>query len=1774
MAKASETKKKRKLNAKGRKVIRRSIAGVLMASALIVAAIPEDRSGVASAAPGDTNPPLNYSADSAEARNSELAPPSNVTYSLAKTSTDRAYEAYDVRQIDGNWTILSMYQYYVPASGSSTQAGVIYKYNDTYNVSELNLASNIYSGFMVVTVTEYNDYVTNTISKLRFYLDKSPVEYGTKTGSDGEGNTYVNDPVLVKKYFPDKYADFQTEYNAKLSDWKTANPDATYTPTLTEIGMLPLDLSGATMVEDNKRIYYCENNTITNTGELMQGCTLLPVRNYAPGKDYLDFAGATCTMPTNDQVYLVIVNDNTASTAQTVEVNGVKFRWLSTKGIEAIGEDAFKGTEKVDKLVVGDGIAYIGDRAFQGSFIKNVEFSGVTYIGNQVFQGCSYLEDITLTNSTTTIGKEAFEGCNKLRSVNLPEGMKNIGFGAFANCPVLESVDLSQNVNGCTIGEYAFYDCTKLSSVKFNDDYDFAIGKAAFALSPGNGAASQLTDFKFPKSIKDYVSAANSETNYSLSNTDGTSFTSRIGDYILANRDNLKTVTMPVNFGSSTSMEYVPLNTFDMCTSLEHVDFTTGYNRMACFDPYLFEDVQNESFYVFGPDTSLYADSNGKYFANPRKSTWATSEDNSGNPKKATYVSDYIPYVYYADGKNHYEVGIGDYRYELEVNDTDNTASLLSCELIKGGVTSIPEFTIPGTVAKYNVKDMEPGCISDEIKNMIIKLNIADNSIESIDEGVFKDCAMLEEVDLGNSVKSIGKDAFADNGNLTKVTIGENIETIGQTAFADNPVLKDVIFEHPSSYDIFQSIGTDAFKTTSPDLYFTGDIIKGYAPFDYAMGGNEINTDSVYICYQSPDPTNFKVLKDDKNDCVLLIDYPHYEDLPIDIRTAFENHSPLNTSQQKQLDATRHLDVPDAVESIDLPSFVNGNNNVNARNFKYIDNINTPTFGVDYTRRDIYSDDDLADFDSVYSNEGGYHAGLFSGQMDETNELVADGDSAAQTVVKGNDWIQSIQIPGVKKIPSYAFDSCERLESIIVGSDLEDIGPSAFAGCTNLASIGTNNNPRYDYDNYILYKKLPDGSYEITTCLPARGIGMSSSEIWVESANDPLLSNVSSLNEGAFQSCSHIAKVDLSDTKIDAIPVDTFNGCKTLTEVILPDTISNIGESAFGNSAPALDVQIPSNSQISDKAFDPNSVVTIWTYKECNVTANYKPKGYDKLYVKFLGSDYYIKFLNDDLTLFETVYVSEGGNGYYPENDPTPLLPEHKDYKFTDWKFDNDQKIYNVYENRQAIAVFHDDTGIHKIKFLNDDFSVYEVVEVQDGGNGYYPSNDPTPILPEHAGCKFSHWDFLGEEDVRNVTEDRQAIAVFEDNSPIHKITYLNDDLSVFEVIEVEDGNNGIYPDGTPTPQEDSHKGYTFSYWKFYNENGVKNVTEDRQAVAIFVDDKGNTTDNSSTSKNSASSNSASSNNAKFNVIVENGAGSGTYEAGKVVTITAYSATNGMVFDKWTTSNTDIGFSNANNVSTTFIMPTHNVKVTATYKSSSGNSASKNSTSNNNANNNNSNKNNNSNNGSTSKNSTSGNGANKKGNSNTDVRVTTEAIDNSKKNLASATVAGSTDNFVIKVTDSAAASAAVEEALKAKYSGDISNIKFVAFDISLYDETGTYPIENYQNLAVTITLPIPDDLVSYAGNNKIAAVINGAIDDKAVKFTTIDGVPCMTFTANHFSPYTIYVDTSNLTGGDLDATPKTGDGIAPKWFLALGLAAFSGVLFFWKDKKLLPQSAK
>ena len=254
----------------------------------------------------------------------------------------------------------------------------------------------------------------------------------------------------------------------------------------------------------------------------------------------------------------------------------------------------------------------------------------------------------------------------------------------------------------------------------------------------------------------------------------------------------------------------------------------------------------------------------------------------------------------------------------------------------------------------------------------------------------------------------------------------------------------------------------------------------------------------------------------------------------------------------------------------------------------------------------------------------------------------------------------------------------------------------------------------------------------------------------------------------------------------------------------------------------------------------------------------------------------------------------------------------------------------------------------------------------------------------------------------------------------------------------------------------------------------------------------------------------------------------------------------GQVFDKWTSSTAGVGFANPNASSTTFTMPAANVAITATYKTGSG-SANANAA-----------------NGGSSASGQNGSSSSSNG---TKVEITRPGISNT--GLAGATVSGATDNFIVKITEDQAATDAVIAALQAEY-GDISRLKYLPMDISLYDSTGRTKIADTSGISVNLTLPLPDDLIQYAGNNMAAAVNNGQLEKLNARFTTVDGVPCINFTATHFSPYVIYVDTANLTQATIDATPKTGDPIHPKWFLATGLACISLILFFKRDKKVLP----
>ena len=126
---------------------------------------------------------------------------------------------------------------------------------------------------------------------------------------------------------------------------------------------------------------------------------------------------------------------------------------------------------------------------------------GTSIISVSGYTGGSPKGKIIIPENITSIGNFAFHDCTGLTSVSFPASLTSIGKWAFSKCSGLTSVDLSSCTSLTSIGESAFYRCTGLTSVSFPTSLTsigesaFSIGKSAFS------GCSGLTSVSFPASL-------------------------------------------------------------------------------------------------------------------------------------------------------------------------------------------------------------------------------------------------------------------------------------------------------------------------------------------------------------------------------------------------------------------------------------------------------------------------------------------------------------------------------------------------------------------------------------------------------------------------------------------------------------------------------------------------------------------------------------------------------------------------------------------------------------------------------------------------------------------------------------------------------------------------------------------------------------------------------------------------------------------------------------------------------------------------------------------------------------------------------------------------------------------------------------------------------------------------------------------------------------------------------------------------------------------------
>ena len=162
----------------------------------------------------------------------------------------------------------------------------------------------------------------------------------------------------------------------------------------------------------------------------------------------------------------------------------------------------------ITKITINNGVTSIGNQAFQKCYFTNISIpESVKRIGEYAFSQCTNLISISIPDGVTSIGGYAFSACTNLKTITIPKSCTKFGYYVFTGCEKLKTA--GPTGSGCNyefgwddqIPDYAFHDCTSLTSIKIPSSA-FRIGSAAFH------GCSSLKSITIPDSIEQIEMAA------------------------------------------------------------------------------------------------------------------------------------------------------------------------------------------------------------------------------------------------------------------------------------------------------------------------------------------------------------------------------------------------------------------------------------------------------------------------------------------------------------------------------------------------------------------------------------------------------------------------------------------------------------------------------------------------------------------------------------------------------------------------------------------------------------------------------------------------------------------------------------------------------------------------------------------------------------------------------------------------------------------------------------------------------------------------------------------------------------------------------------------------------------------------------------------------------------------------------------------------------------------------------------------------------------------
>ena len=644
-------------------------------------------------------------------------------------------------------------------------------------------------------------------------------------------------------------------------------------------------------------------------------------------------------------------------------------------------------------------------------------------------------------------------------------------------------------------------------------------------------------------------------------------------------------------------------------------------------------------------------------------------------------------------------------------------------------------------------------------------------SVTSIGDRAFDGCSGLTSVTIPNSVTSIGEDAFTGCSGLTSVTIPNSVTSIGDGAFYKCSSLTSVTIGNSVT-----SIGSSAFSgcsgLTSVTIPNSVTSIEGWA-FRYCSGltsvtiGNSVTSIGERAFYHCSSLTSVTI-----PNSVTSIGYGAFYNcsgltsvtIPNSVTSigggAFYGCSGLTTvtipnsvtsigsETFRDCSGLTSVEIPNSVTSIGQFAFCNCSSltsvtipnsvtSIGEGAFYGCTGLTSVTIPNSVTSIGNYAFDNVANI--IYDGEAtgspwgakyfnGYTEGYFT-FTDNTKTMLV----ACSTNAKGN-----LTIPNsVTSIGNNAFKGCSGLTTVTIPNSVTSIGDRAFYGCSGLTTVTIGNGV-----TSIVYETFRDCSSLISVTIPNSVTSIGSSafkgcsgltsvtlnsntivgkdyeydsnikSIFGEQVTEYILGDeITSIGENAFSECTGLTSVTIPNS-VTSIGDYAFYGCSGLTSVTIPNSVTSIGYGAFAYCSSLTSVTIPNSvTSIGAYAFYecsgltsvtiPNSVTSIGegAFESCSsLTSIYVPCGEMERFKQMLNND---SRINEHAPLPYTITISAtNGNVIYPQTIcDDMLLNATPDYgyhfvKWSDGNTDNPREFVLTQDTTFAAEFAVDKSGV------------------------------------------------------------------------------------------------------------------------------------------------------------------------------------------------------------------------------------------------------------------------------------------------------------------------------------------------------------------------------------------------------------------------------------------------------------------------------------------------